>query len=234
MSSKQRQPMAARRRTARGPLAVVGLLALVSVASAGDRYRPVDFSLALGRTKVDLDYPNATVPTDIDRIGIHWRERYGRLLLGAAAGYSFVTQKRNAATAGDDPRGYHFGLNFDVTLHEADRFALAVGGAYLYERVEVDNDTDEVDLRWYIPSAQLVGRWQLTPHMQLTAGPRYDALHGRQQTSAATNTRQEIERSARGGGIVGLRLQLDETGYVSIEGTTGALRGVTLHFGRQF
>lgn len=233
MPSKH-QPIAARRRAVRGSLAVVGLLALSSVASASDRYRPLDFSLALGRLKVDLDYPDASVPTDIDRFGIHWRERYGRLLLGAAAGYSFVTQRRNPATVSDDPRGYHFVLNFEVTLHETDRFALAVGGAYLYERVEIENDTDEADLRWYIPSAQVVARWQLAPHTQLVAGPRYDALHGRQQTSAATNARQDVDRSARGGGIVGLRLQLDETGYVSIEGTTGALRGVTLHFGRQF
>lgn len=230
----KRQSVAAHRRAVRGLLAIAGLFALSSVAGAGGRDRPLDFSLALEHTKVDIEYPDATIRTDIDRLGITWRERYGRLLLGAATGYSFVAQRRNLTTIGDDPQGYHFGLNFEVTLRETDRFALAVGAAYLYERVEVEDDTSDVDLRWYIPSAHLVARWQPTPHMQLFAGPRYDALAGRQRTSATTDTRLDLERSARAGSIAGLRLELDETGYVSIEGTTGALRGVTLHFGRRF
>lgn len=225
----------ARRRASR-LLAIA--LAVAAVAANADAQRPaeppLDFSLYIGRAKTDLDYPGARVPTRIDRIGIHWRERYRPLWLGLMGGGSYVTQTQHPATAGLELGGYHVGITFELDLYTAPTVRVAFGGGYLYERVDEDTSGNDVELAWHIPSAHLIAQWRLAPAVELYGGVRYDYMEGEERRRGATNSTLDIDHRAEAAGVAGMRLHLDRTRYVTLEGNGGATRGVALYFGRRY
>ena len=219
-------------------LLAIWLAAAIPIAAAEDERRitdpPLDFSLYLSRTKTDIDYPTAPVSTRIDRIGIHWRERYQPLLLGLIGGASYVTQTQNIPTAGLELSGYHVGVTFEIEMLKIDSLRVSLGGAYLYERVKEERGNDHIVLAWRLPTAQLLAQWRVTPAWELYGGPHYGYLDGEERLRGATNLTQDIERRADTGGIAGIRLNLDDAGYVTLEGNSGATRSVALYFGRRY
>lgn len=224
--------------TARASWWLGGGLALLATAATPAEYppadRPLDFALYLSRVKTDLDYPSERVPTRIDRIGIQWRERYAPLWLGVMGGYSYVTQTQHPATAGLEIDGYHVGLTFDIDLYQTAALRLTLGGGYLYERVEAQTRGDDVELAWRIPWARFLTHWRAIPRMEIYGGIRHDALNGEERLRGAIRSTVDVERDAQTAGIVGLRVQLDESGYVMLEGYDSATRSVALYFGRRY
>ena len=224
-------------RVQRRRLLAVWLAAAIPIAAADERRitdAPLDFSLYLSRTKADIDYPTARIPTRIDRIGIHWRERYPPLLLGLIGGYSYVTQTQNVPTAGLELSGYHVGVTFEIEMLKVESLRVSVGGAYLYERVKEDSGTNRVELAWHLPTAQLLAQWHATRRWELYGGAHHGYLAGEERLRGAINITEDIERRAATGGIAGIRLHLDDTGYVTLEGNSGATRSVALYFGRRY
>lgn len=213
-------------------------LAMAAMVASADEQRPteppLDVALYIGRAKTDLDYPGARVPTRIDRIGIHWREQYQPLWLGLMGGGSYATQTQHPATAGLELGGYHVGITFELEVYTTPTMRVAFGGGYLYERVDAETSGNDVELAWHIPSAQLIARWRLAPTVELYGGARYDYVEGEERLRGATNSTLDIEHRAETTGIAGLRLDLDNTGYVMLEGNGGSTRGVALYFGRRY
>ena len=222
-----------------GPrLLVAGGLALTAAAASADEPRltdaPLDFALYLNRAKTDLDYPGDRVSTRIDRIGIHWREQYQPLWLGLMGGWSWVTQTQNPATAGLDLGGYHIGITFELELYSAESMRVELGGGYLYERVDEETDSDDIELAWHIPWAHVIARWHPRATWELYGGVRYDYVEGEQRLRGTVDSTTDIEHDAETAGIVGVKLTLNGNGYVALEGNDGATRSVALHFGRRY
>ena len=214
------------------------LLVLASMVADADEFRqvdpPLDFSLYLQHNTTDLDYPNARVPTQIDRIGVQWREYYAPLWLNLMLGYSWVTQTRHAPTAGLELRGYHAALGFGFELYAADRLRITLDGNYLYERADEENSGDEVELTWQIPSAQLLAQWRVVPTIDVYGGARYEKIDGQERRRDTVNITTDLEHDAKTGGVAGVRVRLDDSGYVLLEGSSSATRSVTLSFGRRY
>lgn len=217
-------------------LLAAGIVA-ASAAAADEGNRidpPSDFGLSINRSETDLDYPGDAVSTRINRIGVHWRERYAPLWLGLVGGYSYVTQTGHPATAGLELAGYHAGVTFEATLYATSGTRVTFGGEYLYERVREETDGDDVALAWHIPSARLRAEWRWTPLLELYGGVRYDYLKGEERLHGTRRSTIDVEHGPEAAGMAGLQLHLDDGGYVTLEANGGAVRGVTLSFGRQF
>lgn len=197
--------------------------------------RPLDFALHLSQTKLSLEYPGAgEIDTKVQRIGISWRERYGeRLQLGLIGGGAYLTQSNNAATAGIEPNGYHTGLSLDIELYRSARFRADFRTQYLYQRVDHES-ANKIVIAWNELTAQATAAALVGGGLWAELGTRYGGIDGEQRLSGTINETRPIERNARAGAIVGLRLDVERDGYVGIRGVTGMDRGVALYFGRRF
>lgn len=216
--------------------ALVACPILGTTAAASDVYqRPLDFSLQLGETKSALDYGNVAIDTTIQRIGVAWREDYGRIRLGLRGGYSFITQTGQPTTAGEQLDGHHAEISFDVDLVRRRPLTLYVGGAYLYERVKNDNNAQTVRLAWHEPSARLGALIGLTPALKLRGGLQYGYIGGQERLHGAINQTTAIGRRHDTGAFLALELTLDaEGGYIGIGGQSGIERGAAVYFGRRY
>ncbi|MBI3899369.1 MAG: hypothetical protein HY308_13875 [Gammaproteobacteria bacterium] len=218
-------------------LTIFGTLLFGANVSASDLYveHPTDFRLNLARHTLALSDGSTTFDTTVEQLGIAWRERYGqRLQFGLLGGYTYVTQTNNPATAGLDPNGYHAGLTLDIDVWTTDRLRLAVGTAYLYQRVKHEETEQTVELAWYEPSAYVSVTAELSSNLRAYGGTRYGVVDGEQRLHGTQNETRTLKRSATAGALVGLELQLEENGYVGVVGETGYHRGAALYFGRRF
>lgn len=197
--------------------------------------RPLDFSLHFSHHELTLDYGTARVATQVDRIGVDWRERYGRnLQLGLVGGYSFLTQTDNPQTAGRELRGYHAGAVLDLDLLARERYGASLEARWLYQKVDTNDGAQSVDISWREPSVRLRAGVAVTDGVRAYAGIRYGAIDGQQRLSGAINETRTIQETKRTGGFAGLELSLEGNGYVGVAAASGPDRYVGIYFGREF
>jgi len=210
--------------------------ALLAAPAAGEPYPPLDFALYVGHADIRFAYPAADVDTAIRRIGVGWREHYGeRLRLGLFGGYSFVSQTGNAPTAGLDLDGYHVGVSFDLDLLQRRPFAIFAGASYMYERAKQEDATNHLRLTWTAPTVRVGALIRISETLRLTGGGQYGYVEGEERLRGSVNQTSRIERRHETGGFAALELTVDaQRGYVGIAGYSGAERGGTIYFGRQF
>lgn len=197
--------------------------------------RPLDFSLHFSEANLDLDYGDGRVDTTVDRIGIVWRERYGkRLQLALLGGYTYLTQGNNPPTAGRELDGYHIGVSLDVDLAVLRRATMFLNAAWLYEKADDGSTGQDSVISWNAPSLRLGVRVPLGAGLQAYGGTRYGYIDGRQRLSGTVNETRDIEETDRAGAFVGLELVLDGDGYVGLVAESGVDRRAGLYFGRRF
>ena len=213
------------------------LLGVKAVAADSGPYteRPVDFALSLSHHRLDLDYGGTAIDTAVDRIGIVWRERFSeRLLLGLAGGYSFLTQSNNPPLAGRELSGYHAGFLLDLDLFTYRRGSVSLHGAWLYQKMDDDNGTQQVAISWREPSVVLRASLKVGDALVAYGGARYGTVDGNQRLSGTINETREISQTNRGGGFIGLQLNLEDNGYIGATAATGFDRYTGIYFGRRF
>ena len=209
-------------------------------ATAADRAlsysdRPLDFSLQFAEHKIDIAYPGATVATSVKRVGIVWRERYGRRVqLGLLGGYAFLSQTDNPATAGIEPKGYYAGVSLYLDLYAAEPIDVFLSTAYLYQHVDHESAAQSVDLTWREPNIQLGAGVKLGNRVRAYGGLVYASVDGTQRQSGAVNETRGIESAGRTSGFGGLELGLDGDDYVGVVAASGTNRSAGLYFGRRF
>jgi hypothetical protein len=197
--------------------------------------RPLDFALHLSNADIPIDDGTSVAATEVQRIGITWRERYGQhLQLGFLGGASYLTQRNNAATAGLELDGYHAGLSLDIDLYDDARANLQLSATYLYQRVDSDRPNQRVVIAWREPSARFTAGVALGGRLWASAGVRYGGIDGEQRLSGTVNQTRDVERRATTGSVAELELKLDDNGYVRLTAMSGMERSVALHFGRRY
>lgn len=219
------------------PILLLAFVSTTATAASDDLYadRPLDFRVSLGHHTLTLDYGGSTVGTAVDRIGLLWRERFSeRLQLGLVGGYSFLTQTDNPATAGLQLNGYHAGFLFDLDLWTFRRTSVSLRGAWLYQKVDHDDGTQQVSISWREPSLQLGAAALVGDGVRVFGGLRYGTIDGEQRLSGTLNETRALKQTGRAGGFAGLELELEENGYVGVAAASGFDRSVSLYFGRLF
>lgn len=197
--------------------------------------RPPDFSLSVSHHRLDLNYGGTSVDTTVDRIGVAWRERFGeRLELGLAGGYSFLTQSNNPPLAGRELSGYHAGFLLDLDLLTYARGRLSLHGAWLYQKMDDDNGTQQIVISWREPSATLRASARISDALDVFGGIRYGVIDGTQRLEGTINETREISQTDRSGGFAGVQLNLEDNGYLGVTTATGIDRYTSIYFGRRF
>jgi len=214
-------------------------LFLAATAAAADSGlyadRPPDFSLSVSHHRLDLNYGGTSVDTTVDRVGIAWRERFGeRLQLGLAGGYSFLTQPNNPPLAGRELSGYHAGFLLDLDLLTYVRGGLSLHGAWLYQKMDDDNGTQQIVISWREPSATLRASARIGDALVVFGGVRYGTIDGTQRLAGTINETREISQMDRSGGFAGVQLNLEDNGYIGVTTATGIDRYTSIYFGRRF
>lgn len=218
-------------------LALWLLLGATAAAADGGRYadRPPDFSLTLSHHRLDLDYGGPRIDTSVDRIGIAWRERFGeRLQLGLAGGYSFLTQSNNPPLAGRELSGYHAGLLLDLDLITYERGGVSLHGAWFYQKMDDDDGIQQIVISWREPSVSLRATARIGDALVVYGGPRYGVIDGTQRLTGTVNETRKITQTDRVGGLVGVKLNLEDNGYIGAMAATGPDRYTGVYFGRRF
>lgn len=221
------------------------LLALMALVTAGAAWaddplppagdKALDFSLRFAHTTTDFYYDGSPVNTTVKWIGVSWREPLGaRLYLGAFGGYSFLTQTNNALLAGAEADGYHAGVALHLVVYRGERLTLFATAGTVYQNVEFQGVTQTVELEWYQPGAELGGALALGGGVRVYGGGNYGFVSGQERAHGTIERTTNFERDARGGGFVGLDLDVDRDGYVGFETRTGVNRGSTIYFKRLF
>lgn len=217
---------------------LLAFVATMAAADNGNPYtdRPLDFSLRFSHHTLVLDYGGGTnVDTAVDRIGIVWREAFGkRLQLGLIGGYSFLTQTDNPPTAGLELDGYHAGFLADVDLLALGNTRVSVHGAWLYQKMDSDVGAQRTSIAWREPSLRLAATSAIGGGVQVYGGLRYGTIDGQQRLSGTLNETRTVTQTDRTGGFVGVALDLEGNGYVGISAASGIDRHTTLYFGRHF
>lgn len=219
------------------PVLLLALISTTAAAESGDFYadRPLDFTLSLSHHTLTLDYGGTRVDTGVDRIGLAWRERFSdRLQLGLIGGYSFLTQTNNPPTAGLELDGYHAGFLFDLDLLTFKHSSVSLHGAWLYQKMDHNDGTQQVSISWREPSVQLGAAASVGDGVRVYGGLRYGTIDGQQRLSGTLNETRAIQQTERAGGFAGLELELEEDGYVGVAAASGFDRRVSLYFGRLF
>lgn len=218
------------------PFLSLFLAATAAVADSGlYADRPPDFSLSVSHHRLDLNYGGTPVDTTVDRVGIAWRERFGeRLQLGLAGGYSFLTQPNTPPLAGRELSGYHAGFLLDLDLLTYVRGGLSLHGAWLYQKMDDDNGTQQIVVSWREPSATLRASARIGDALVVFGGVRYGVIDGTQRLTGTLNETREISQTDRSGGFAGVQLNLEDNGYIGVTTATGIDRYTSIYFGRRF
>lgn len=212
---------------------------LSAAAAAADGYpytdRPLDFSLIFSHHTLALDYAGTPVDTSVDRVGIAWRERFGeRLQLGLLGGYAFLTQSNNPPVAGQELNGYHAGFSLDLDLFRRARAGVSLHGAWLYQKVDQGDATQQAVISWREPWVELLADVTAGAGLRLYGGVRYGAIDGTQRLSGTLNETRSITETDRTGGVVGVQLELEGNGYIGAATASGPDRRTEIFFGRRF
>jgi hypothetical protein len=220
--------------------AFVLIAAFAGAACADDRAypyvdRPVDFALRFSQHDFDFDYGTSRVDTSVERIGVSWRERFGeRLQLGLIGGYSWLTQRNNAPTAGRELNGYHAGFSLDLELLRVADIDAFVNALYIYQRVDADDGSQRVVIATREPEARVGAGYTFANRVRAYGGLRAGRIEGEQRLSGTLNETRAIDETRKTGGFAGVELKLENDGYVGATAETGADRRVALYFGRRF
>lgn len=197
---------------------------------------PIDFALRLSHHRIDLDYAGTTIDTKADRAAFHWQERYGDdFQLGLIAGVTSLSQSNNLVTAGQELKGYHIGVSFDVTFVRTNRFDGFVNGDWLYQRVDhEDAQQQRVVLVTREPNLRAGVGFLVAPSVRFYAGARYGDVSGEQRLSGPVNETRRIQTNDEAGGFGGIELRLSDDGYIRLDAETGSDRRVSLSLGRRY
>lgn len=210
------------RRSSRSVLGTAMLLLSPTISAATSPYSgfssPIDFSLSLINSDIDLQSQDATVPVSLERISISiytieepWAQ------LGFITGSSYLSTRDDPVTAGMNLSGYHAGLALRSTF--GNNPVIGFHANYLYQETKDELANQAVTLSWHEWTVGLTGKIILGQRLGLSAGWNYHALKARRRASGDINDTQsmdldsgahsllELEWIVQPGGRVGLILQ---------------------------
>jgi hypothetical protein len=200
-----------------------------------DNNSTLDFSLRFARTKLPLDYAGRTQDSTNSWLGVSLREQVSkRVTLGMYGGYAWLTQTNNPVTAGIELDGYHAGFSLHAVLLPGQRASLYGALDYNYQKMDHEDNAQEVVIDWTQSQAQLGVMLALSQKWRLYGGGSYGKIDGEERASGSVNHTLDFNRGAQSGGFLGLDLNVETDGYIGIEARSGLMRGIDVYFKRSF
>lgn len=210
------------------------MLALVIAANprsavAGDGF---SFALNLQRFTQVLGVDHTDVDTINERVGIEmWEPAQSNLLLGVTLGQLFITQRDYPTASGDDFSGFYGELSITHPVVHLGVFELWVAASYGYHQVA--SPSSENEIHFHTLSTDGHARLALSNMLKLISTVSYGALRGDEVTRLPTDHRN-LKETQRTGVALGLELNVDPGGYVTLRAEDGTRSGISLSFSRRY
>lgn len=194
-----------------------------------------DFALRLEHSDVTLRYGGTDYHGTVGRLGIVLSQQLSPGLNGIlSAGYEDISQPDNPDLVGQAPAGYYGGFALCGFLLAGPRIGASVSAHYSYHRLEARPTGQDIVVSWQQGWAQFVAAARLAHRLRLYAGERYGVIDGEQRLSGTVNSSTSFQQDRRVGYFGGLELNVDRTGYIRFQVSSGQFRGVTMLFARRF
>lgn len=187
-------------------------------ANINNQY-PVDFSLSFSQKDADLQSNNVIYLTRENRISVNlFNEVSSGLSIGLIIGSNFITQDKDATTAGMSLNGNHIGFAIKKILGNNPQ--LGLHAQYLYQEAKGENDLRTASLNWH--------EWIAEANLQLNLGSRWAIIVGGGAVGleADRNVSGDINETIR------MKLKNDFQGRVTIEINTAPDDRIRLTFNR--
>ena len=207
------------------------LLTLQPVAA--DENSGFDFALSLGHHEPALvasDDNSRRFSLDIDAVEVHLREYgSGPLSLDMSLGNLYIVDP-DTPIGSLDLRGYSVG--FGLNAFEPESTGLYATGRIEFRYNTAEESDDRHKLRWRRASLRLQAGLNTNNADYYLCGA-YSAVDGDSVTKA-TNTSVRFKSADKGYYCGGVRLYLEEDGYIGLEAAAEPLDSYRLVFGRRF
>lgn len=197
----------------------------------------LDFSLLLEHSNIDLELNGEVIETNLERIGILAYDvpEHG-VHLGLALGYAFSDFNTNSRFPSLDMDGYYLGVSARGILFDSPRWLIMVEGQYLYQSVQGHNsdNTTTATLSWNEYSVTAMVNLALGGGLRLFAAPVYSGIQSSYRERGTLDQTFKLSAARHGGFLGGLRYQLNNREFVSMQYTRAAAQGVVFRFRRLF
>jgi hypothetical protein len=195
---------------------------------------PLSFWIYLDRTTSDWDIGDATVNSEIDRIGFAFAQQYEPWLkAGLFGGFSGLTQTDNPPTEGISQSGGHFGMLLQMLPYRGERFKIDTGLNLSYNYVDNTSQDQEVETSWGEGLVYAKGILTLSPVI-LSLGGNYQYINGTEKLSGSPlNQNNDIKADENVSGLAGIDLMVGG-GTIGLHGEWGARESFAITFARNF
>jgi len=171
----------------------------------------------------------------LSRIGVRYAESFGdSVILAMSGGYAAATRKEDPAVAGMRFTGSYAAIDFrgerSLTARIRLVLDLRLSGSWLRDErngTKVRHDRVQGDA-----GAGLL--LLLRPDLLVYGGPTVTTLRLDEQLRGSVNETREFDNRKSAGWRAGIALELEESGWIALEGRGGAIRGFQLSFLRRF
>lgn len=225
----------------RAGLAVL-LLSLHPVAFADTGYYsgsysgfdgPIDFSLSLSNSDIDLHSENHTNPIALDRVSVSiFSFEDPQIQFGFITGSSALSIDNDPVSAGISFNGYHAGLALRSVYGSNPQ--LGFHANYLYQEAKGETTNQAVTLSWHEWATGITGKVILGQQLGLIAGVAYNALSARRHATGNVNETRDMTLNSNTQGLLELEWRMLTGGHVAIALQRGDYRQVEFKFAQTF
>ncbi|NOX76491.1 MAG: hypothetical protein GXP17_07760 [Gammaproteobacteria bacterium] len=196
-------------------------------------YAPLDFSLSLEKSDLNLRNSDRRFFTRVERISVTFLEAPGpSLQYGVSLGSSYVELDNDPLSEGLRPSGYHLGMSIHRRLVSRPEVSLSL--RYLYQEVKDETAMRTTTVSWHEWESEAVLRLRASQRWRLVIGGGFAGIDARRRVRGSSNDTLQLEPLSGAQGRVGLELRESASGHVALVLRRGVFNGVKLVFSRRF
>lgn len=210
-------------------------LLLYPASSLADQNKAIWFALQLETFDTDWLYADSVRETRINRATIRWLEKFGGNWTGGLTlAYQEGSQGSNPVPAAQVTTGESLGIELCYDLLHQSRSSAEIVLAFEYNNMQRLLDTQNAEWSWTHGSIGLESKWGFSTNISLLLGVTAHRINGEEVLAGPINRVSDFEANEALEGLIGLKVNLDQTGYVGIDMRAGHTQGGRLTFARSF
>lgn len=216
---------------------LLGLGLLLPPLAEADRYpsfnNPIDFSLSLSNSDLELHTQNLPYPISMDRISVSiYSNEDPRVQFGFITGSSYLSIDNDPVATGINLNGYHAGLAMRSELGNNPQIGLHA--QYLYQETKNDAATQSINLIWHEWAAGVTGTILLGQQLELMAGWTHHEIEARRRATGSITNSQTMKLKAGDQGVLAMGWRVSAGGRIGVSIEEGSYRRVEFNFARSF
>ncbi len=188
-----------------------------------------------------LEFNHHTLPLsdgsslNVDGLGLRYSEAITLpLQLELVLGRIGVRHDDDPAALGFQSDGYNAGLNLRLASPHWHSLQIGADAGYRYYTADQQSDLRQIDLDWHQSEARGWLALHLTPRAMLYGCAVVSYVTGSQTVNSSSPSQRDLKNSQRNGYCAGIRINLNDGGYIGFEAEQRHQQGGRLYFGRYY